>query len=132
MQAVLVPVGAEWYAVPMASVREVVPAPTATPVPTAPAAVLGVWNLRGEIVPLFDTAALLGLPPAPPAARPMAVVVDTARGPAGLAATGTPRPAALGDRVGDGDGPVLALHAADDVVAGLLDVERLLGAVREG
>jgi len=55
----LVPVGADWYALDMASVREVVAFPLLTRVPTAPAALLGLFNLRGEIVPLFDTAALL-------------------------------------------------------------------------
>ena len=45
---------------PMDWVREVVAAPTLTRLVTAPSIVLGLFNLRGEIVALLDTAALLG------------------------------------------------------------------------
>jgi len=59
--AVLLPVGADLYAVPMGWVREVVAVPPPTRLVTAPPLVLGLFNLRGQIVPLLDTAALLGL-----------------------------------------------------------------------
>ena len=49
------------YAVPVASVREVIRTGRLTPVPGAPPAVLGITNLRGEILPVLDTGALLGL-----------------------------------------------------------------------
>ena len=61
VEAVLLPVGDELYAVPMEWVREVVAAPPITMLATAPPVVLGLFNLRGQIVPLFDTAALLGI-----------------------------------------------------------------------
>ena len=51
MEAVLMPVGAELYAVPMESVREVVADPPITTLATAPPLVLGLFNLRGQIVP---------------------------------------------------------------------------------
>ena len=57
----MMPVGPDWYAIDIARVREVVDAPMLAGMPTAPPTLLGVFNLRGEIVPLFDTAALLGL-----------------------------------------------------------------------
>ena len=70
--------------------------PTVTPLATAPAVVLGLFNLRGEIVPLFDTAALLGV--GHRHAGRFAAVVHTAHGPAALAATGFPQRADLGHR----------------------------------
>src|SRR4051794_7476816 len=88
MRALLIPLGSDLYAVDMRAVREVVAAPRATQLPGGPANVLGVFNLRGEIVPLFDTALLLGLPSASRGA--FAVVIDSALGPAGLVATDAP------------------------------------------
>ena len=61
MDAVLVPVGDDLYAVPIGWVREVVPRPPLTELVTAPPTVLGLFNLRGEIVPLLDTAVMLAL-----------------------------------------------------------------------
>jgi len=80
------PVGSEWYLVDMRWLQEVVAEPTISELPTAPGSILGLFNLRGEIVPLFDTGVLLGL--APTASAPFALVVETDLGPAGLAATG--------------------------------------------
>jgi purine-binding chemotaxis protein CheW len=52
------------YALPLASVREVFPAPGHyTRVPRAPKSVRGVLNLRGRVVPVVELAALLELPP---------------------------------------------------------------------
>lgn len=47
------------YAVPVAKVIEIVPLAALTPVPWVPAAVLGVVNHRGRIVPLVDVVRLL-------------------------------------------------------------------------
>lgn len=47
-------------------VQEVIRVGAVTPVPHAPAEVLGVINLRGKIVTLLDTGLLLGFPPGPP------------------------------------------------------------------
>ncbi|HWT21988.1 MAG TPA: chemotaxis protein CheW, partial [Solirubrobacteraceae bacterium] len=60
MQALVLPVGADRYALELADVREVVRGPAITPLPGAPAAVLGALNLRGAVIPVLDTAALLG------------------------------------------------------------------------
>jgi chemotaxis signal transduction protein len=59
--------------------REVVALPDRTPVPRAPAHVLGVANLRGYIVPIVDIRHLLGSPAGPPseAARtPRTIVLE--------------------------------------------------------
>jgi len=52
--------GGESYALPMESVREVECVGRVTPVPGAPGFVRGLVNLRGEILPLLDLAALVG------------------------------------------------------------------------
>lgn len=51
----------ERYAVPLASVREVVRAEPPTPVPGAPSDVLGIISLRGSIVTVLDGCRRLGL-----------------------------------------------------------------------
>jgi chemotaxis signal transduction protein len=42
--------------------REVFPLPQITPVPNTSTFVIGVFNLRGEIYPLFDISTILGMP----------------------------------------------------------------------
>jgi len=49
------------YAVPLASVREVIRPGDITPVPGGPADVLGIVNLRGQIVPVLDGRRRFGL-----------------------------------------------------------------------
>lgn len=126
------PVASEWYAVDFDWVREVVAEPTVTPIPTAPASVLGLFNLRGEMVPIFDTGQILAVGPV--AASPYVVVVDTSAGLAGLAATGLPVAVRLGDSLGPAEGPasVGIFPMEDGSVATLLDVETLVAPGRVG
>jgi purine-binding chemotaxis protein CheW len=93
VQAVLLPVGDDLYAVPVEWAREVVAAPLVTPLVTAPPAVLGLFNLRGEIVPLLDTAALLGAGTVDGA--DFAVILHCPQGPVGIAVTGFPQRTSL-------------------------------------
>lgn len=51
------------YAVPLAHVREVIRYEPPTPVPGAPSDVLGIVNLRGNIVTIIDGRRRLGLAP---------------------------------------------------------------------
>jgi purine-binding chemotaxis protein CheW len=53
--------GGEHYALPVANVREIAQPGQITPVPGAPSPVLGVWNLRGDVMAVLDLAALLGI-----------------------------------------------------------------------
>jgi chemotaxis signal transduction protein len=94
MQALLLPVRGEWYAVPLAWVREVVAAPPVALLATAAPRVLGLFNLRGQIVPLFDTAALLGVGTVQ--TFTYAAVMQTPDGLAGLATTAMPERVMLG------------------------------------
>jgi purine-binding chemotaxis protein CheW len=106
-------------------VREVVAAPTVTRLATAPRVVLGLFNLRGQIVALLDTAALLGIGTVETIA--FTVVVDCPQGPVGLAATGFPQRAVLDASIGPSDlSGTAGLYQVDERVAALLDPAALL------
>lgn len=125
------PVGPDWYAIEMARVREVVASPVLAGVPTAPPTLLGVFNLRGDIVPLFDTAALLGIGRVPPSSH--VTVVETALGAAGLVASAMPESVELGEPTGVTESPgTVASYTLGSRVATLLDVDILLGPARIG
>lgn len=128
--ALLIPVGDDTYAVPLETVREVVVAPVVTHLPTAPVVVRGVFNLRGDIVPLFDTAMLLGLRSAP--GEPYAVLLGTVHGVAGLVATEIPLTVRLSESVGHSDleGTTETYLIGDHRLAVALDVEALLSPAR--
>jgi purine-binding chemotaxis protein CheW len=53
--------GAQVLAVEAGVVREIIPGQAATRIPGAPAAVRGLVNVRGTLVPVVDTAVALGL-----------------------------------------------------------------------
>jgi chemotaxis signal transduction protein len=60
MRVLILRINADHYAVPMEGVHQVLRHPQVTLVPLAPAGLLGVLNVRGEIVPFFDTGVLTG------------------------------------------------------------------------
>jgi CheW-like domain len=129
--AVLLPVGEDLYAVPVRWVREVVAAPPLTLLVTAPSQVLGLFNLRGEIVPLLDTAALLGLGQMGTVA--FAVVIRSPHGLAGLGATALPQRVLLESPAGPSELPGSAgtYHVRHQVVV-LLDPAVLVAPDRLG
>jgi chemotaxis protein histidine kinase CheA len=125
VEGLLLPVADDFYALPVDWVREVVAAPNLTQLVTAPSIVLGLFNLRGEIVPLLDTAALLGLGTV--GAPAFAVVVNGPHGLAGLAATDLPHRGALDVAAGESELPgTLGLYSVAHRVAVLLDLAVLL------
>ena len=131
VQALLLPVEDDLYALPIDWVREVVAAPTVTRLVTAPSIVLGLFNLRGHIVALLDTAALLGIGRI--ATTAYAVVVNCPQGPAGLATTGIPERGVLDRPVGESELPgTSGLYRMDQRVAVLLDPASLLTPERVG
>lgn len=127
MQAVTVPVGADLYAVSVDWVQHVLAAPPTTALVTAPALVLGLFNLRGEIVPLLDTAAMLGIGRVDRAS--FAVVLRGSNGPIALAATAMPTRVSLD---GAPSASMLAgtsgTFSVDSDVVVLLDPDVLLAA----
>lgn len=79
------------YALPLTSVERIVRAVSITPLPQAPAAVLGVVDVEGRVVAVFDARRRFSLPPRPIAPsdhlliartsrRTVALIVDTAEG----------------------------------------------------
>jgi purine-binding chemotaxis protein CheW len=131
VRALLLRVGADAYAIPMAAAREVVAAPQLTPLPTAPPSVLGLCNVRGEIVPVFDTGRLLGVGAIDDVAA--VAIVETTLGPAGLAASDRGESVELGAPVGATEAAGTEGAFAVDAPPGLavlVDVEALLAPAR--
>ena len=118
---VFVRLGDESYALSVEHVREVLAGADITPLPGAGQHVLGLLNLRGDVVPVFDLAALLG---ASARARSERICVATcAQGVGGLAVgevTDVAELAGEGDSV---DAPLLAGTAlVDGRLVGVVDV----------
>jgi chemotaxis signal transduction protein len=125
LHTVVLPVGADNYAVPIDWVREVLAEPAMTRLATAPSVILGLINVRGEIVPLLDTARLLGVGSV--SSVPFAAVIRTQHGPAALAVTAIPQRADLGDRVGKSElWGTAGSYELGRQVAVLLDLDALL------
>ena len=82
---VLLAVGEHRFGVPIARVREVIPARAYTPLPGSGAHVCGLINLRGRIVTVVDLGARLGLPPVRGLPEHSIVIVEHAGRPVGLA-----------------------------------------------
>jgi purine-binding chemotaxis protein CheW len=66
----------EEYAVGILRVREILEYDTVTKVPSTPASIRGVINLRGRVVPVVDLAVKLGLPASQITKRSCIVVVE--------------------------------------------------------
>ncbi|MDW3224785.1 MAG: chemotaxis protein CheW [Paracoccaceae bacterium] len=77
-------VGGEDYAIDIRLVREIRGWTTPSPMPDAPAFVLGVINLRGEVLPLLDLAARLGLTTQDATERNVTIVAEVDNGQIGL------------------------------------------------
>ena len=129
MRALLLSLGVDLFAVPLEVTREVLVAPKVAVLPTAAATVAGVFNLRGEVVPLFDTALLLGLGAIP--SLDYVAVVETELGPAGLAMTAVGESLELDEPVGVTEKPgTVASYALGERVVVMLDLGTLLTPVR--
>lgn len=125
MQALLLPVGDEWHSLDLAVVREVVRALPITAVPRGPSWLLGLVNLRGDIVPVIDSAGALGV--RDPGEPTHLTVADTPNGRAAVAATGAPEQVTLGDPAGTGETRgALGRFAVGDRVTTLLDLDDLV------
>lgn len=77
-------VGDVHYAVPIGSVREIVNPLPVTSLPHAPAAVVGVADHRGDVVPVVDLRRRFGLPPNPEAERGKWILVTVENRTVGL------------------------------------------------
>ena len=64
------------YAVPVATIREIVRPPPITPVPRAPRVILGIMSGRGRVVTVVDARRKLSLPEAPLSGRTRLLVTE--------------------------------------------------------
>ena len=71
--------GEECYGVETRQVREVVGLGEVTPVPSTPDFLLGVVNLRGQLLPVLDVGGLVGLPAREASPRSRVVVLGAER-----------------------------------------------------
>jgi purine-binding chemotaxis protein CheW len=77
-------VGQQRFALPVRQVSTVVPRPRLTPLPGAPADLIGVLGLRGTLFPVVDIRARLGLPAAVPHLGDCIVLMQTSTSRVGL------------------------------------------------
>jgi purine-binding chemotaxis protein CheW len=125
---VTVRVGAELYALPVEAVREIAELGHVTPVPGARAETIGLQNLRGSALPVYDLAAVLGIPSGD-AQRIAVVEAQGCR--AGLAVDEACDVGELPDADEEAHSSLL-LGAAltDHGLIGILDLDRLFDALR--
>jgi purine-binding chemotaxis protein CheW len=125
---VRVRVANEEYALPVADVLEVAELGDVAPLPGAGPAVLGVRNLRGQVLPVVDLATVFGLARA---MAPRAVVIAEQGGrKAGLAVESVAGVEVLPDASEEVEARHLARAAlADGALVGVVDVGSVLDAV---
>jgi purine-binding chemotaxis protein CheW len=62
LQLVVFDIDGQRYALPLNDVERVLPMVAVSPLPQAPAVVLGVFNLHGQVIPVLDLRRRFGLP----------------------------------------------------------------------
>ncbi|MFN4262307.1 MAG: chemotaxis protein CheW [Thioalkalivibrionaceae bacterium] len=68
--------GGETYAIDVLQVQEVLKVPEIAPVPGAPSFILGIINLRGNVVTVLDARSRMGLDPQEPDDASRIVIID--------------------------------------------------------
>lgn len=125
MRVLVIAVNAAFFAVPMATVHQVLRHPLVTRVPMSPNGLLGVVNVRGEIVPLLDTGVLTGTGGL--SDPPFAVLVSGEKDMIALAAEELPIAADFDEPVGPGTQPgELAVYSNGGRLVVLVDIEELV------
>ncbi|HSV78111.1 MAG TPA: chemotaxis protein CheW [Ramlibacter sp.] len=120
------------HGVPLDRVGRVLRAAEVTPLPGAPAAVLGAIDLAGALLPVVSLRSRLGLPERPLAPAHQFLVVQTAAGAVALVVDeveglSAPEPAAIASvPLAPGLEAFHGLARLDDGLALIHDVERLL------
>jgi purine-binding chemotaxis protein CheW len=125
MRVLVVSVNAAFFAVPMSTVHQVLRHPLVTRVPLSPTGLLGVVNVRGEIVPLLDTGVLTGTGSLTEPA--FAVLVSGEKDMVALAAEELPIAADFEEPVGPGTQlGELGVYSNGGRLVVLVDVEELV------
>lgn len=122
--------GTEWYAVDVGHVLEVAELEEVSPVPGSPAAVLGVRNLRGSVIPVLDLASLLGAELDQPPRRLVVAQHDGHR--TGLAVSEVSEVISLPDSLQPATTPHLTGAAmVDTTLIGFIDLDSVLATVSQ-
>jgi purine-binding chemotaxis protein CheW len=123
-------VGSELYALPVENVLEVAELGDLSVVPGSGPALSGVWNLNGQVLPVFDLARILGVARD---GKPSRIVVVEQHGQAaGLAVDEVTEVTSLATDTLEAAGPYLrgAVLEAGRLI-GVVDVEQVFPALRE-
>ena len=121
-------IGRETYAVPVGYVRGVASLGDVAAVPGGPPELLGVRNLRGQILPVADLGLLLGVPRTDPAGRLLITEQGARR--AGLAIDEVSDVGELPEPAEEAGSPLLAgALLADGALIGVIDVPRVLDSL---
>jgi purine-binding chemotaxis protein CheW len=124
-------VGGESYALPVENVLEVAELGDLATVPGAGGAVLGVCNLRGQVLPVFDLARVFGIAGATVPARLLVAEHDGRR--VGLAIEDVTDVGTLPAVEEETDSEFLVGAALDDGhLVGVVDVGRVFAALERG
>ena len=124
-RVLVIAVNTAFFAVPMASVHQVLRQPVVTRIPLAPPGLLGVVNVRGEIVPLLDTGVLTGTGGL--TETPFAVLVSGEKEMVALAAEELPIAADFEAPVGPGTQPgEMGVYSNGGRLVVLVDIEELV------
>jgi purine-binding chemotaxis protein CheW len=116
---VIFAVDEQQFALPLAAVWKIVRAAEIAPLPGAPPAVLGVVNIQGKVIPIYDVRLRLGRPARPVRATDHFVIAHTSRRTVGL----------LVDVAVDVVQPDAALRvSAEEILPGLGGIESVLKA----
>ena len=121
-------VGREWYAMPIDNVLEVAELGALSAVPGAGGAVLGVRNLHGQVLPVFDLARVLAVAGDTSSLR---VVVAEHQGRlAGLAVDEVTDVGALASDTEESEAEYLSGAVLEQgQLVGIMDVERLFASL---
>ena len=124
-------VGAEAYALPVENVLEVAQLGQIAPVPGSGPYVLGVYNLRGEVLPVFDLSKLFGIEQEGEPDR--LLVTEHAGRKAGFAVSEVSDVGELPDAVQEAESEFLAgASLFQGELIGIIDVPRVFDALERG
>ena len=131
MKVLVLALGEEHYALPLESVQQIIQEPRVTRMPISDPTVLGLLNVRGDIVPLFDAAVLMQSGARGSAA--FAILVGTSQGPAALGVALMPVASEIEAEPGQtGSSDERRVYPAGGRLVTLFAIEDLLVAGRTG
>ena len=113
--------GSGEYAIDIDHVREIVRPPPITEVPRAPAHILGVVTVRGEVIAVLDPRKRLKISPEPPPPSARIIICDAGEGPTGMLVDGVSQVVRL---------PPAAIEPRPSAMSGL-EAEYLSGIGRD-